>query len=59
MRACPSAVSPDGDSSATAMSAEIIMAQCRQYVLARVEMISIYTTISNLGKFLTVYLTLS
>lgn len=50
VRACPSAVSPDGDSSATAMSAEIIMAQCRQYVLARVEMISIYTTISNLAN---------
>ncbi|PIO64709.1 hypothetical protein TELCIR_13654 [Teladorsagia circumcincta] len=49
VRACPSAALPDGGSSSATL-ADHIMAQCRQYVLARVEMISIYTTIASLGE---------
>nr|CDJ97396.1 Protein of unknown function DUF2003 domain containing protein [Haemonchus contortus] len=49
VRACPSAALPDGGSSPATL-ADHIMAQCRQYVLARVEMISIYTTIASLAN---------
>ncbi|KAK6030017.1 hypothetical protein OSTOST_03856 [Ostertagia ostertagi] len=49
VRACPSAALPDAGSSSATL-ADHIMAQCRQYVLARVEMISIYTTIASLAN---------
>ncbi|KAK6729942.1 hypothetical protein RB195_006784 [Necator americanus] len=49
MHACsPVTLSDDGAGSAN--PADRMLAQCRQYVLARVEMISIYTTIASLAN---------
>ncbi|VDL71817.1 unnamed protein product [Nippostrongylus brasiliensis] len=48
VRACPSAALP-GDRPQSSTLADV-MAQCRQYVLARVEMINIYTTIASLAN---------
>ncbi|EYC04389.1 hypothetical protein Y032_0088g2176 [Ancylostoma ceylanicum] len=50
MRASPSTPLSEAGPSGSTSAAEQILTQCRQYVLARVEMISIYTTIASLAN---------
>ncbi|KIH51645.1 hypothetical protein ANCDUO_18267 [Ancylostoma duodenale] len=50
LRASPSTPLSEASSSSSTSTAEQILTQCREYVLARVEMISIYTTIASLAN---------
>ncbi|VDM51680.1 unnamed protein product [Angiostrongylus costaricensis] len=49
MRASPSASVPDSSATNLAL-ADYLIVQCRQYVLARVKMINIYTTLASLAN---------
>ncbi|KAJ1363106.1 hypothetical protein KIN20_022872 [Parelaphostrongylus tenuis] len=50
VRASPSAVAVSDSSGSNVAQADYLIVQCRQYVLARVKMINIYTTITSLGN---------